>query len=67
MAVPGLVVVAPFSVEGGRLVAVIQPTTDSGDVAGAVNRASTSVVADNLGVFSCHYLHEGIAYVALIP
>jgi hypothetical protein len=67
MAVLGLVVVAPFSIEVGWPVAVIQPTTDLGGVAAGENRASTLVVADNVGVFSCHYLNEGIVFVAPIP
>jgi hypothetical protein len=62
-----LVVVAPFSAEGGRPVAVIQPMKNSGDMAAGENRASISVVADNVGVISCHYLHEGIVFVALVP
>jgi hypothetical protein len=48
-------------------VAVIQPMKNSGDVAAGENRASISVVADNVGVISCHYLHEGIVFVALVP
>jgi hypothetical protein len=39
---------------------------DSGDVASGENRASTSVMADNDGVFGYRFLHEGIVYVALV-
>jgi hypothetical protein len=40
-AVVGLVVVASFSVEGGRPTVLIQPTAGSGGVASGENRAST--------------------------
>jgi hypothetical protein len=34
----------------------------SGDVASGENRASTSVAADDDGVFGCRFLHKGIVY-----
>jgi hypothetical protein len=61
-----LVAVASFSDEVGRPMVVIQPTTSSGDVAFSENQASTSVVADDDGIFGCRFLHEGIVYAALI-
>jgi hypothetical protein len=45
---------------------VIQATMGSSNVASHENRASTSIVANDDGVFGCHLLHEGIVYVALI-
>jgi hypothetical protein len=60
------VVVASFSDEVGRPMVVIQSMMDSGDVASGENRASTSVVADDDGIFGCRFLHEGIVYVALV-
>jgi hypothetical protein len=35
-------------------------------MASGENRASTSVVADDDGVFGCHFLHEGIVYGVII-
>jgi hypothetical protein len=64
--IPGLVVVASFSAQVGRPTMVIQAMTGLGDVASGENRASTSVMADDDGVFGCHFLHEGIVNVALI-
>jgi hypothetical protein len=40
-----------FSVEVGRPMSVIQPMTESVTLASGENRASTSVVADDDGVF----------------
>jgi hypothetical protein len=65
-AVPGLVVVASFSIKLAGPTMVIQTTTGSSDVASGENRASTSVVADVDGVFGCRFLHEGTVYVALV-
>jgi hypothetical protein len=61
-----LVVVASFFAEVGRPTMVIQATTGSGDMASCENRASTSVVADDDGVFGCCFLREGIVYIALV-
>jgi hypothetical protein len=55
-----------FSDEVGRPMVVIQPATSSGNVASGENRASTSVVADDDGVFRCCFLGEGIVYVAIV-
>jgi hypothetical protein len=54
------VVVAFFSAEVGRLVAVILATTGSADVASGENRATTSVLAGDDDVFGCRFFHEGI-------
>jgi hypothetical protein len=40
--------------------------TGSSDVASGENRASTSVVVDDDGVFRCHFLHEGIVYGVIV-
>jgi hypothetical protein len=61
-----MVVVGSFFDEVGRQMVVIQATSGSVDVASGENRASTSVMADNDGVFGCHFLREGIVYVALV-
>jgi hypothetical protein len=60
------VVVASFSAEVGLPMMVIQAPMSSGDVASSENWASTSVVADDDGVFGCHFLREGFVYVALV-
>jgi hypothetical protein len=59
--IPGLVVVASFSVEVGRPMMVIQATTGSSDVASDENRASTSVMVDDDDVFGCCFLHEALS------
>jgi hypothetical protein len=38
----------------------------SGDVASGENHVSTSVVADDDGVFGCRFLHEGIVYGVIV-
>jgi hypothetical protein len=55
-----------FSDKVGRSMVVIQPATSSGDVASGENRAPTSVVADDDGIFGCHFLCEGIVYFVIV-
>jgi hypothetical protein len=61
-----MVVVAVSSVGDGRPTVV--DLTDDGfeRVASGENRASTSVVADDDGVFGCRFLHEGIVYGVIV-
>jgi hypothetical protein len=40
--------------------------TGSSDMASGENRASTSFVADDDGVFECRFLHEGIVYGVIV-
>jgi hypothetical protein len=62
----GLVVVAFFSVEVGRPMAMFQATMGSGNMASGENRASMLVVADDGDVFGCRYLREGIVYGVIV-
>jgi hypothetical protein len=55
-----------FSDKVGRPMVVIQLATSSGNVASGENRAPTSVVADDDGVFGCCFLHEGIVYIVMV-
>jgi hypothetical protein len=61
-----MVVVAVSSVGGGRPM-VVDLADDGFERCGIrENRASTSVVADDDGVFGCRFLHEGIVYGVIV-